>query len=55
MNDLDAIIEVIDEISHVKRLDDDTLSHAYDLCMELIEIFGNEMTDRGLIAEVESK
>ena len=52
MNDLDAIIEVVDEISHVKRLDDDTLSHAYDLCMELIEIFGNEMTDRGIMTSM---
>lgn len=53
MTDLDAIVEVVDEISNVKKLDDETLSHAYTLCMELFEIFGNEMADRGMITKEE--
>ena len=48
MNDLDAIMEVIDEVSNVKKLDDETLSHAYDLCMELADIFNDEIYRRGL-------
>ena len=53
MNDLDAIMEVIDEVSNVKKLDDETLSHAYSLCIELFLILGEEMQERGLISKVE--
>ena len=53
MNDLDAIMEVVDEVSNIKRLDDETLAHAYTLCIELFEIFGNEMAKRGLITREE--
>lgn len=53
MNDLDAIMEVVDEVSNVKKLDDETLSHAYTLCIELFEIFGEEMAKRGIITREE--
>lgn len=53
MNDLDAIMEVVDEVSNVKKLDDETLSHAYTLCIDLFEIFGDEMAKRGLIIREE--
>lgn len=49
MNDLDAIMVVVDDVSNVKWLNDEILVHTYDLCMELIDIFGNEMTDRGIM------
>lgn len=55
MNDLDAIIKVTDDVLNVRELDDETLSHAYDLCIELIDIFDDEMFRRGLIGEVGSK
>lgn len=55
MNDLDAIIEVTDDVLNVRNLDDETLSHAYDLCIELIDIFDDEMFRRGLTAKVGSK
>lgn len=48
INDLDAIKTVTDDISNVKELDDETLSHAYDLCMELADIFNDEIYRRGL-------
>lgn len=53
MNDLDAIMEVTDEVSNVRKLDDETLLHAYTLCIELIKIFGNEMAERGMITREE--
>lgn len=49
MSDLDAIESVIDEISNVTKLDNEELTHGYSLCLELLEIFANEMADRGLI------
>lgn len=53
MNDLDAIMQVVDDISNVKKLDDETLSHAYTLCIDLFEIFGEEMAKRGMITREE--
>lgn len=53
MNDLDAIMEVVDEVSNIKKLDDETLSHAYTLCIDLFEIFGEEMAKRGIITREE--
>ena len=55
MNDLDAIIKVTNDVLNVRELDDETLAHAYDLCIELIDIFDDEMFRRGMIAEVGSK
>lgn len=51
-NDLDAIMQVVDDVSNVKKLDDDILSHAYTLSMELMDIFSDEMFRRGLIGEL---
>ena len=53
MNNLDAIIKVTDDVLNVRELDDETLSHAYTLCIELFEIFGEEMAKRGLITREE--
>lgn len=55
MNDLDAIMEVVDEVSNVRKLDDETLSHAFDLCIELIDIFDDELFRRGLTNNVLKK
>lgn len=52
-NDLDAIMEVVNDISNVKKLDDDILSHAYTLSIDLFEIFGEEMSKRGMITREE--
>lgn len=51
MNDLDAIIEVTDDVLNVRNLDDETLLHAYDLCIELIDIFDDEMFRRGIMTD----
>jgi len=48
INDLDAIVNVTDDVSNVKDLDDEILLHAYDLCMELSDIFNDEIYRRKL-------
>ena len=46
MNDLDAIIEVVDDVSNVEKLDNETLSHAFALSMDLMDIFSDEIYRR---------
>ena len=43
MNDLDAIMAVVDDALNVRNLDDETLSHAFALSMDLMDIFSDEM------------